>query len=847
MMRDITKAADCVHKPLLCWVDYPPHGKNCYAYPRYAADNGSICSIAESVFPDEGGMTVYLTGGYTPEDAKSKNGDLVVMTINTDEMPLDDYYGKKRSGSHKYRGALNLSFQRGHSEIDFEKFSSNSMSGSLAQIVRVAERDDFSVPTSEPLTLSDDIELFTSLIMIASADGSFLSGPFNYDVHDSTSIVLKASGDFDSRVARAPKSQLEFCSISNKFGEEVVSFVTWASVSKYHGQHEADLYDWISHSELVEAANRAITSAREAVGLSKTQMRTLKNAIRKCSEDTARLKLDDARKARLEEVLESFEFWQGAPEAMDRIASSLTSQQLADIILDEDNYDRFEQAVLDNTSIKDEIEARRSKLEEGLAELQSQVDSKQRELEETTREVENAQTRRRELQDEALDNKREEVTRIEARIKQLKEEQDEIESRTNWLRDRQMTAQRSFDAVFRRINNEEHISEQILESEVVRQVVAAVSGNETTEDGAAGDGAQVVIDSSYIDMTSEEVVKSLYERITEKTGRSYSPNDVVNFLVCMTQGYITTFAGKPGTGKTSLCAILAGALGLRYEGQRSRFAELSVEKGWATYKDYIGYYNPLTKRYEKTIPLAYDSMKQLDRESAIDGEHAPFVMLLDEANLSPIEHYWAPFLHACDTFQNGTVLTLGGSDSLTIPAWTRFLATVNFDHTTETLSPRFLDRSWVITLDPDDIDFDPSYQNPDFSSYEPISYSKLMEVFGGDANYTPDQASLKALNQILRVCKDGNCPVSPRSQGMIMRYLSAATNLMDKSSKDSTLAPLDYAVSQKILPMLSGPADQLKTLFEGLTECCSTLTITSRKLKQMREAGEANGFYQYFV
>ncbi len=82
---------------------------------------------------------------------------------------------------------------------------------------------------------------------------------------------------------------------------------------------------------------------------------------------------------------------------------------------------------------------------------------------------------------------------------------------------------------------------------------------------------------------------------------------------------------------------------------------------------------------------------------------------------------------------------------------------------------------------------------------------------------------------------------------MIIQYLSAATDLMDKSSKESQMAPLDYAVSQKILPMLSGPTDQLSDLMEGLIECCSSLTLTSRKLKQMRDTGDANGFYQYFA
>ena len=44
-------------------------------------------------------------------------------------------------------------------------------------------------------------------------------------------------------------------------------------------------------------------------------------------------------------------------------------------------------------------------------------------------------------------------------------------------------------------------------------------------------------------------------------------------------------------------------------------------------------------------------------------------MLLDEANLSSIEHYWSPFLLACDR-KDGSAelnLSLGGGASFSVP------------------------------------------------------------------------------------------------------------------------------------------------------------------------------------
>lgn len=68
------------------------------------------------------------------------------------------------------------------------------------------------------------------------------------------------------------------------------------------------------------------------------------------------------------------------------------------------------------------------------------------------------------------------------------------------------------------------------------------------------------------------------DTVINRAGRDFTRNDIANLMICLTQGYITTFAGMPGTGKTSLAGILAGALGLT-QPQANRFCEVSVERG----------------------------------------------------------------------------------------------------------------------------------------------------------------------------------------------------------------------------------------------------------------------------
>ena len=37
----------------------------------------------------------------------------------------------------------------------------------------------------------------------------------------------------------------------------------------------------------------------------------------------------------------------------------------------------------------------------------------------------------------------------------------------------------------------------------------------------------------------------------------------------------------------------------------------------------------------------------------------PYIILLDEANLSPIEYYWADFMRAADSNENNVFINIG--------------------------------------------------------------------------------------------------------------------------------------------------------------------------------------------
>lgn len=319
-----------------------------------------------------------------------------------------------------------------------------------------------------------------------------------------------------------------------------------------------------------------------------------------------------------------------------------------------------------------------------------------------------------------------------------------------------------------------------------------------------------------------------------RTFRPYADNEILNLFLTVSQTFLTIFAGPPGIGKTSICDILGYVLGLstidRHFASMDGYAELwqnpedanrylpvSVERGWTSKRDFVGFYNAITQTFESPDARRHEAFKQLDAEARSGFNDVPYIFLLDEANLSPMEFYWADFMNIADRRTSLSTISLGDRYRCRIPDTLRFLATVNNDFTTENLSPRLLDRVAVLTL--------PRIRTRLYEEHEldldmpkPIlSWKALKEFFRSD----PDSKERlqKQLQPVYDVFDELDLAISPRVQLSVLDYVSAAARVFGwEGDRSPDSWAIDYAIAQRLLPKINGSGEQYEQTLRKLLE-----------------------------
>ncbi|VFS52645.1 AAA family ATPase [Budvicia aquatica] len=348
-----------------------------------------------------------------------------------------------------------------------------------------------------------------------------------------------------------------------------------------------------------------------------------------------------------------------------------------------------------------------------------------------------------------------------------------------------------------------------------------------------------------------EYIHSLLDAFHSEEGRQFTYDEMVNLVISTTQSFLTILSGPPGTGKTSTAIRLANALhidGGEGEGA-ANFLNVAVGRGWVAGRDILGFYNSLKDVYQPSRSGLYQFLRNKD-----SSDNFLKLVLLDEANLSSVEHYWSDFLGMCDTEGAKRRIDLGipdiGQRFLEVGPQVRFIATINNDATTEKLSPRLIDRAPIITLSEDVSIEDVSDFVGDcgFNGAIPIAQVNLaFNISSGEADFLPDeQAVLEQVLAILSapVSKTSSIHISKRKINAIRRYCFVANEVGGMRNR-----PLDYAIAQHILPAIEGYGagfrERLVKLEQKLTDL--DLNMSRRALKAIIEEGDSYAdTYSYF-
>jgi energy-coupling factor transporter ATP-binding protein EcfA2 len=484
------------------------------------------------------------------------------------------------------------------------------------------------------------------------------------------------------------------------------------------------------------------------------------------------------------------------------------------------------------------------RMEKELSDLQSAIASAQKVLDEKNRTAYIHQT----------------LAELEAREEWLQKQIESKERKSEQLDTQIETLESRVDEILRESTSKamEISLDNLLSNRMLVQA-AKLEHEQETERYVSAARALKGLEHSYLH--NEDLIAYLV-RSVQKLRPNYSRNMIINIMICLSSSFLTIFSGEPGSGKSSICKICAGVLGLNEPGEilqndksiagAKRFVHVAVERGWTSRRDFIGYYNSLTRTFDKSNKDVFDLLAELDQESrqlSLQSD-LPALILLDDANLSSMEYYWADFMTMTEPGSVRGNISLGDEYSFQIPKNLRFAATINTDHTTEPLSQRLLDRAMVISLPDLRISFDTPLSLRDISS-QLITETQLAEVFT-DKLSEPDPKTAELLENILARMKKDGIKVSTRSEIAINSYLCSALPWFEEdidTGASGAQQALDYAIAQKVLPQISGSGEPYRNALEDLADFFeqNKLYACEKTLRGIIASGDENmQYYQYF-
>jgi energy-coupling factor transporter ATP-binding protein EcfA2 len=330
-----------------------------------------------------------------------------------------------------------------------------------------------------------------------------------------------------------------------------------------------------------------------------------------------------------------------------------------------------------------------------------------------------------------------------------------------------------------------------------------------------------------------KVVDDLHADLARR-GLHFTRDFVANVYVCLKAEPLNLIIGPPGYGKSMLVAGLARSLG-----HADALLRIAVRRSWSEDRYLLGYFDSFHGRYDPGATSLVPRLLQAEADWRQDRQGV-YVVLLDEFNLAAPEYYFSQLLQ---TLPSGDPVrevqlydpTVAGGDGfpsrVTLGPNVRFWGTINYDETTERLSPRTLDRTGMIFLGEGDVMPTLDDEPPPMPG---IAASDLFGKFLRDGEDCPE-THWDLVSRVIEFLRSPDpklgprVELSPRVRRAIKRYLANSTDVLPLRTA------VDFVVQQRILPVVRGQGEDFVARMSRLHQLLSD----SNLLRSARHVEEA--------
>ncbi len=297
---------------------------------------------------------------------------------------------------------------------------------------------------------------------------------------------------------------------------------------------------------------------------------------------------------------------------------------------------------------------------------------------------------------------------------------------------------------------------------------------------------------------------------------------LANLYITLKASSLNLIMGPPGYGKSSVVAALARAMG-----HGNALLEIAVRRTWSDDRYLLGFYDTFHNRYDPgPTGLATRLLQaQTDWEK---GRQGLYLILMDEFNLAAPEYYFSQLLQVLTRpVDQGRSIRLYDAaaaangdekpiDQLRLPPNVCFWGTINYDETTERLSPRLLDRTGMIFLSARDV-VPSSSTGGESVIGKGVQAGQFIDRFVRGPEHCPE-AHWEVIEPLLSIMKKqseewgSGIDLSPRVLEAIKRYLANSRNLLPPERA------ADFVFEQRVLPVLRGRGPKFTARVRALND-----------------------------